>query len=66
MSELPRYVLDRFERRWASRVAQDAAVWRSQKPPHTAAKEIVDRAGRAVPVSFRRAPLRRAAIDRGH
>jgi hypothetical protein len=55
MSELPRHVLDRFERRWASRLARDAAAWRREKPPQGAPCEIVDRAWRPVTVTFRRA-----------
>lgn len=51
---LPAHILSKLERRWASRLARDAAAWRHEKPPHADHKEIVDRTGRHVSVSIRR------------
>jgi hypothetical protein len=58
MNDLPAHILDKFERRWASRLARDAAAWRAEQPPHARPTEIVDRAGRHVPVSIRHSPHR--------
>ena len=30
--DLPRHILEKMERRWASRIARDAAAWQSEKP----------------------------------
>ena len=51
MNDLPAHILDKLERRWASRLARDAAAWRAEQPPHAHPAEIVDRAGRHVPVA---------------
>jgi hypothetical protein len=56
MNDLPAHILSKLERRWASRLARDAAAWRHEKLPHAHHKEIVDRTGRHVPVSIRRSP----------
>jgi hypothetical protein len=63
MSEIaiPKQVADRLERRWASRLARQAAFWHSEKPSPTMAREIQDRKGRLIPVTFKRAPLRGGA-----
>jgi hypothetical protein len=58
MNDLPAHILDKFERRWASRLARDAAAWRAEQPPHARPHEIVDRAGRHVSVSTRHSPRR--------
>lgn len=47
------HVLDRLERRWEARLAQEATTWRSERPTHRAT-HVVDRAGRSVPLSMRR------------
>jgi hypothetical protein len=62
MSEIavPKHVADRLERRWASRLAREAA-WRSEKPSPIMAREILDRKGRLVPVVFKRGPPRGGA-----
>ena len=65
MSEpgLPKHVLDRVERRWASRLAKEAVSWRSEKPELGDQTAVVDRSGRLVPVTFKRSaiPLPRTA-----
>jgi hypothetical protein len=48
MSAIPKHVADRLERRWASRLAREAAFWHSEKPSPTMAPEIQDRKGRLV------------------
>jgi hypothetical protein len=53
---LPLHVLDRVERRWASRLARDAVAWRSEKPKLSHQQAVLDRAGRVVPVAIKRAP----------
>jgi hypothetical protein len=55
-AKLPRHVLDKVERRWASRLARDAASWRSEKSIVPDRSAVVDRAGRVIPVTVRRAP----------
>jgi hypothetical protein len=50
---LPRHILDKMERRWASRIARDAAAWEGGKQ-RDERREIGDRAGRLVPVTSRR------------
>ncbi len=52
---LPAYVLNRIERRWASRLARDAARWRGEKAKLSNRKAVVDRVGRVVPVTVKRA-----------
>jgi hypothetical protein len=52
---LPAHVLDRIERRWASRLARDAASWRGEKTKHSNQRAVVDRAGRVVRVTVKRA-----------
>ena len=47
----PKHVTERLERRWAARLARDAATWRGKKPSPTMTLEIVDRKGRLVPVA---------------
>jgi hypothetical protein len=57
---LPKFVADKLERRWASRLEREAAAWRRVKPsPEKTTREVVDRKGRLVPVTFRRMPLKR-------
>jgi hypothetical protein len=66
MSELslPKHVAERLERRWAARLAREAAAWRSGKASSATTSEIVDRKGRPVPVTFRRLPLKGAEVSR--
>ena len=63
MSEggLPKHLLDRAERRWASRLAKEAVSWRSEKPKLGDRAAVVDRSGRLVPVTFKRSALPRTA-----
>jgi hypothetical protein len=64
MSEtgLPKHVLDRAERRWASRLAREAVSWRSEKPKLGDRTAVVDRSGRLVPVAYKQSvPVRRTA-----
>jgi hypothetical protein len=56
---LPKHLAERVERRWASRLARDAAAWRGQKPPHAAPQMVTDRKGRLVAVAFKRTPVGR-------
>jgi hypothetical protein len=52
---LPKHVLDRAERVWASRLQQDARAWSRIRQGGTHARSIA-RDGRAIPVSFKRSP----------
>jgi hypothetical protein len=61
---LPKFVADKLEERWASRLEREAAAWRRVKPAPETPHEIVDRKGRLVPVTFRRMPLKEAGINR--
>ena len=45
---LPTHVIEKFERRWASRLAREAETWRANKPAKSGHRQIVDRAGRLV------------------
>jgi hypothetical protein len=58
MNDLPAHILSKLERRWASRLARDAAAWRHENPPRADHNEIVDCTGRHVSVSVRRSPHR--------
>ena len=42
-AKLPRHVLDKVERRWASRLARDAASWSSEKPTVPGRTAVIDR-----------------------
>lgn len=53
---LPKSILGRAERRWAARLTRDAKTWRSEKPHLGNQTAVVDRAGRVVPVTIKRAP----------
>jgi hypothetical protein len=53
---LPQSVLDRAERRWASRLARDAVTWGSEKRRLGDQTTVADRAGRIVPVTSKRVP----------
>jgi hypothetical protein len=53
---LPRHVIERFERRWASRFPSQVVAWRSEEPVRSNAQEVLSRAGRLIPVTYRRAP----------
>ena len=55
-AKLPRHVLDKVERRWASRLARDAASWRSEKPNVADRSAVIDQAGRMIPVTVKRTP----------
>lgn len=62
---LPKFVADKLERRWASRLEREAATWRRVKPSlEKTTHEIVDCKGRLVAVTFRRVPLKEAGINR--
>jgi hypothetical protein len=54
-------IVEKLERRWAARVAGEAAAWRSERPMHLAQEPVVTRKGRLVPVAFKRRPMRGAA-----
>jgi hypothetical protein len=56
VNELPSHIVAKLENRWAARLARDAADWRTGKPGHSGRTEIIDRAGRAVPRTLKRAP----------
>jgi hypothetical protein len=45
MNELPQHILNRIERRWAARLARDAAVWQGDRKRDAYRREIVDPAG---------------------
>jgi hypothetical protein len=53
---LPKSVLDRAERRWASRLARDALTWGSEKRRLGDQTTVTDRAGRMVQVTSKRVP----------
>jgi hypothetical protein len=55
--KLPNHVIDKVERRWASRLAAEAAAWHRNRPAHGLPRTVIDRAGRLVPVAFRRSTL---------
>ena len=55
---LPKHVAERLERRWASRLAREAAMWRIGRPSLPAADVITDRKGRIVPVTRKRLPIK--------
>ena len=63
---LPKDVVDRFERRWAGRIARDGLCWRSEKPLAHREEAVISRKGRVVPVAFKRAtgrsPMTKAQI----
>jgi len=53
-SDLPRHIVDRFERRWAQKLEAQARTWQSQKPDGRAMTD------RGVPVGHRRKRLKLA------
>ena len=61
---IPKFVADKLEQHWASRLERAAAAWRRAKPAPDTIHEIVDRKGRLVPVTFGRMPLKEAGISR--
>ena len=58
-SSFPRHVIEKFERRWASRFTGQAVAWRSEEPVRSNAQEVLSRSGRPIPVTYKRASLRR-------
>jgi hypothetical protein len=59
MTEIvPKHVAERLERRWASRLAREAAMWRIGRQSLPAADVITDRKGRIVPVTRKRLPMK--------
>lgn len=36
---LPRHIIDKLERRWARRLAGEAAAWRGDKPMHLGSRD---------------------------
>ncbi|MBV9564823.1 MAG: hypothetical protein JOY90_30915, partial [Bradyrhizobium sp.] len=56
--DLPKHIIEKFEHRWASHVAEEAAVWRSNKSDHPAHRTVISRKGRVVPVAVKRPSLR--------
>lgn len=60
----PKHVTERLERRWAARLARDAATWRSEWPSVANADAITDRKGRIVPVTRKLVPLKAPELSR--
>src|ERR1700759_275163 len=54
---LPTHVIEKFERRWASRLAREAEAWRYKRPGRSSPRQVVDREGRTVPVTSRHRTL---------
>jgi hypothetical protein len=50
---LPSHIVQKFEQRWAARLAGEAAAWRSERPMRPAQKTVVSRKGRLVPVTIK-------------
>jgi hypothetical protein len=60
-NDLPKDVLGRIEQRWASRLKREARAWTSEKIGKRAMRKVVDRRGRAIPVTLHSAKGRGAA-----
>ena len=60
---LPKHITEKLEQRWASRLAREASLWRYNRSVDTDTRPVIDRKGRLVPVSFKRAPLHGRATD---
>jgi hypothetical protein len=50
---LSNHIVEKLERRWAARVAGEAAAWHSERPMHSGQETVVTSKGRLVPVSFK-------------
>jgi hypothetical protein len=57
----PRHVIDAFERRWTSRLSRQAHDWITDRAERPAARTVVDKKGRLVPVTFKNRPSRSGA-----
>jgi hypothetical protein len=55
---LPRHTADASERRWASRLSMQARDFLKDRTEHPAARVVVDKKGRSVPVTFKSRPMR--------
>ena len=58
MNDIPKHLADKVDRRWTMRLARDAASWRRETGNSAAGTQVVDRAGRTIPVLFKRTALR--------
>jgi hypothetical protein len=59
MTEIvPKHVAERLERRWASRLAREAAMRLVRRPLLAAADAMTDRKGRIVPVTRKRLAIK--------
>jgi hypothetical protein len=63
-ANLPKHVIDRLERRWASQLARQPVGWRSERVERSSRHDSVDRNGRSNPASLRRKASIEAAPDR--
>ena len=52
---LPRHVIDRLERRWASRLQQEVQAWSSDRSRPAHARHVQTDGARAIPVIVKRA-----------
>ena len=59
---LPKHIIEKLERRWASRLSGEAAAWRAEKPAPRVHREIADRKGRSIPVAFARATAKDCSL----
>ena len=51
---LPRHVIDRLEKRWASRLQQDAKAWSSERGSSVQLRHVQLYGPRDIPVTVRR------------
>jgi len=63
---LPNDIVNKLERRWASRLAREATAFRSERPAHSGRDTVVTRKGRVVPVSYKGKPIRTGAKARAN
>jgi hypothetical protein len=63
-ANLPKHVIDRLERRWASQLALQPVGWRSERVERSSRRESVDRNCRSNPATIRRRPSVEAVPDR--
>jgi hypothetical protein len=49
---------DAAERRWASRLSMQARNFSKERTARSAARAVVDKKGRSVPVTFKSRPVR--------
>ncbi len=62
-ADLPKHILEKFERRWATHLAEEAALWRNDKAGPPSHRTVISRKGRTVPVAVKRFPPRGRAAS---